>query len=73
MIKAIMTIDDIASKNTPAIVDFLKENNILLCYCLFCWTKPLIDETRVPFREPGLNFFVGLVFNSSFNRFPIFF
>ena len=35
MIKAIMTIDDIASKNTPAIVDFLKENNIPTI--MFAW------------------------------------
>lgn len=35
MIKAIMTIDDIASKNTPAIVDFLKENKIPAI--MFAW------------------------------------
>ena len=35
MIKAILTIDDIASKNTPAIVDYLKENNIPVL--MFAW------------------------------------
>ena len=28
MIRALLTIDDIASENTPAIVDYLKKNNI---------------------------------------------
>ena len=35
MVKAILTIDDIASKNTPAIVDYLKEKNIPVI--MFAW------------------------------------
>ena len=35
MIRAILTIDDIASKNTPAIVDYLKEKDIPVL--MFAW------------------------------------
>ena len=47
MIKAIMTIDDIASKNTPAIVDFLKENKIPAI--MFAW-----GESVERYRENAL-------------------
>lgn len=35
MVKAVLTIDDIASQNTPAIVDYLKEKNIPVI--MFAW------------------------------------
>ena len=35
MVKAVLTIDDIASENTPAIIDYLKEKNIPVL--MFAW------------------------------------
>ena len=42
MIKALLTIDDIASNNTPAIVDYLKENNIPAL--MFAWGEKVEDN-----------------------------
>ena len=42
MIKALLTIDDIASDNTPAIVDYLKENNIPAL--MFAWGEKVEDN-----------------------------
>lgn len=42
MIKAILTIDDIASKNTPAIVDYLNEKNIQAL--MFAWGENVEKE-----------------------------
>ena len=39
MIKALLTIDDIASENTPAIVNYLKENNIPAL--MFAWGEKI--------------------------------
>lgn len=35
MIKALLTMDDLASRNTPAIVDYLEEKNIPVI--MFAW------------------------------------
>ncbi len=40
MIKAVLTIDDISSKNTPAIVDYLNENGITAL--MFAWGENIV-------------------------------
>ena len=42
MIKALLTIDDIASKNTPEIVDYLKKNNIPAL--MFAWGEKVEEN-----------------------------
>ena len=42
MIRALLTIDDIASENTPAIVDYLKKNNIPAL--MFAWGEHIEEH-----------------------------
>lgn len=45
MIKALLTIDDVSSKNTPAIVDYLTEKNIpVIMFCVGQWAEGHPDE-----------------------------
>ena len=45
MIKALLTIDDVSSKNTPAIVDYLSEKNIpVIMFCVGQWAENHPDE-----------------------------
>ena len=45
MIKALLTIDDVSSKNTPAIVDYLCEKNIpVLMFMVGQWAEDCPDE-----------------------------